>query len=202
MFPPLQFNLYFTAVINVAYTRFKACKYIMDALVHLRKETRTQGRGGATAGELAMATLHWGMLYADNAGVVSQSGEQLRKVLRLIVVVGAAFGLTASEMPVTTAIFNVEADGQVYNQTNEFVHLGGEVNHNADLFVEVDRRRRNAWCRLRNCTLELYDQPSAVVELKIRMLRAEVLGTMMLATSCRVHARMTTTRCADSTTAS
>ena len=182
--------------------------------MHLRKETRTQGRGGATAGELAMATLHWGMLYADNAGVVSQSGEQLRKVLRLIVVVGAAFGLTASEaktevvclctkeMPATTAIFNVEADGQVYNQTNEFVHLGGEVNHNADLFVEVDRRRRNAWCRLRNCTLELYDQPSAVVELKIRMLRAEVLGTMMLATSCRVHARMTTTRCADSTTAS
>ena len=35
---PLLFNIFFTAVINVAYARFKADKYIMDALVHLRKK--------------------------------------------------------------------------------------------------------------------------------------------------------------------
>ena len=35
------------------------------------------------------------MLYADDAGVVSQSPEQLRKMMRVIVC--AAFGLTASE---------------------------------------------------------------------------------------------------------
>ena len=38
--------------------------------------------------------------------------------------------------------------GQVYNETNGFVYLGGNVNHNADLSVEVNRRIRNAWCSL------------------------------------------------------
>ena len=33
---------------------------------------------------------------------------------------------------------NLQAAGQVYNQTNEFVYLGGNVNHNADLTIEVD----------------------------------------------------------------
>ena len=77
------------------------------------------------------------------------------------------------------SIFSVEAAGQVYNQTNEFVYLGGDVNHNADLPVEVDRRIRNAWCSFRKYTLELYDQPSAPLELKIRMLRAEVLEAIL-----------------------
>ena len=36
MLAPLLFNIFFAAVINVAYTRFKADKDIMDALVHLR----------------------------------------------------------------------------------------------------------------------------------------------------------------------
>ena len=39
-------------------------------------------------------------------------------------------------------------------------------------------RIRNAWCSFRKYTLELYDRPSAPLELKIRMLRAEVLETM------------------------
>ena len=39
----------------------------------------------------------WGMLYADDAGVVSQSPEQLRSMMGMIVVVYAVFGLTVSE---------------------------------------------------------------------------------------------------------
>ena len=42
---PLLFNVFFAAVINVASTRFKADKGIMDALVHLRKKTRRGGGG-------------------------------------------------------------------------------------------------------------------------------------------------------------
>ena len=39
----LLFNAFlFGAVINVAYTRFKADKNSMDAFVHLRKNTRTE----------------------------------------------------------------------------------------------------------------------------------------------------------------
>ena len=108
-----------------------------------------------------------------------------------IVVVYAAFGLTVSEakteimcfrakgMPESTATFNVEAAGQMYNQTNEFVYLVGNVNHNVDLSIEIDRYIRNAWCGFRKYTLELYDRPSAPLELKIRMLRVELLEKML-----------------------
>ena len=188
---PVLFNIFFAAVINVASTRFKADKGIMDALVHLRKKRGEGGRGEATAGESVLATPLWDMLYADDAGIVLRSPEKLRKMMGVIVVVYAAFGLTVSEakteimclrakeMPEFTATFGVEAAGQVYNQTNEFVYLGGNVNHNANLSIEVDRRIRNARCSFRKYTLELYDRPSAPLELKIRMLRAEVLEKML-----------------------
>ena len=144
-----------------------------------------------TVGEPALATSLWGILYAEDAGAVSQSPEQLRKMMGVIVVVCAAFGLPVLEakteimclrtkgMPESTVILSAEAAGQVYNQTNEFVHLGGNVNHNPDLSIEVDRRIRNAWCSFGKYTLELYDRPSAPLELKIRMLRAEVLEAIL-----------------------
>ena len=109
----------------------------------------------------------------------------------VIVVVCEAFGLAVSEakteivcvrakrMSESTAIFSVVAAGQVYSWSIEFVYLGWNVNHNADLSIEVDRRIRNAWCSLRHYTLELYDPPSALLELEIRILRAEVLETML-----------------------
>ena len=109
----------------------------------------------------------------------------------VIVVVCEAFGRTVSEtkteimclrtkgMPEATAIFRVEAVGQMYNRTNELVHLGGNVNHNDDLSIEVNRRIRNAGRSFRKYTLELYDRPSAPLELKIRMLRAEVIEAML-----------------------
>ena len=148
----------------------------MDALVHLRKKRGVGGRGEATVGDSALATPLWSMLYADDVGVVSQSPEQLRKMMGVIMVVCAAFGLTVSEaktkimclhakgLPESTATFSVEAAGQVYNQTNEFVYLGGNVNQNADLSIEVDRRVRNAWCSFRKYTLELYDRASAPLD--------------------------------------
>ena len=188
---PLLINIFFAAVIKLASTRFKADKGIMDALVHLRKKRGAGGRGEATVKESVLATPLWGMLYADDAGVVSQLPGQLKKMMGVIVVMCAAFGLTVSEakteimclrakgMLESTATFSVQAAGQVYNQTNEFVYLGGNVNHNADLSVEVDRRVRNAWCSFRKYALELYDRPSAPLELKTRMLRTEVLATML-----------------------
>ena len=109
----------------------------------------------------------------------------------VIVVVCAAFGLTVSDakteiiclrtkgMPESTATFSVEAASQVYHQTNEFLHLGGNVHQNADLSVKVDRRIYNAWYSFRKYTLELYDRPCAPLEPKIRIPRAEVLDTML-----------------------
>ena len=77
-----------------------------------------------------------------------------------------------------TNIFSVESAVEVYNQTDEVVYLGGNVDNDTDLSIQVDRRIRNAWCRFRMYTFELYDQPSASLELKLRMLRAEVLETV------------------------
>ena len=93
----LLFNISFATVINVAYTRFKADRDIKNALVPLRKKKGAEGRGEITAGEPVLTTPLWDMLYAHNAGVVSQSPEQLRGMRGMIVVVYAAFGFTVSE---------------------------------------------------------------------------------------------------------
>ena len=42
---PLLFNIVFAAFVNMAYTRFKADKDIMDTLVHPRKRTGAGWRG-------------------------------------------------------------------------------------------------------------------------------------------------------------
>ena len=43
---PLLFNIFFAAVINVAYTRFKADKDIMNVLEYMRKKKGAGGAGG------------------------------------------------------------------------------------------------------------------------------------------------------------
>ena len=89
------------------------------------------------------------MLYADDAGVVSQSAVKLSKIMEMIVIVYVAFGLTVSEdmadtmcfrttwMPESTAIFSVEAVGHVYKETREFVYLGRDIKHDAKLSIEI-----------------------------------------------------------------
>ena len=72
---PLLFNVFFAPVINLASTRFKADKGTMDVLVCLRKKRGAGGAGGRTVRESALATPLWGMLYADDDGVFSQSPE-------------------------------------------------------------------------------------------------------------------------------
>ena len=56
---------------------------------------------------------------------------------------------------------------------------GGMPTTKVDPSIKVDWRIRSAWCSFRKYTLELYDRPSAPLELKTRMLRAEVLETML-----------------------
>ena len=195
MLAPLLFNIFFAAVINVAYKHFKVDKDNMDALVHLRDKPPL-----------------WGMLYADHAGVVSQSPKQPRKMMGAVVVVSATFGRTVSGAKTeimrlrtkgileSTVIFSVEAAGEMDNQTNEFAYLGGNVNHNnTDLSIEIDRRIRNAWYTFRKYTLELYDRPSAPLELRTQMLRAEVLYNAGRLHHDGARARATTTRCAEHT---
>ena len=68
----------------------------MDASVHLMRKNKVDRRRKATTGEPVLATLVWGMLYDDDIGIVLQSPERPRKMMGVIVVVCAAFGLTVS----------------------------------------------------------------------------------------------------------
>ena len=62
----LLFNIFFAAVVNVAYTHFKADQDIIDALVRLRKKRGAGGRGGGYNHRRASP---------GHAGVVSQKPE-------------------------------------------------------------------------------------------------------------------------------
>ena len=79
----------------------------------------------------------------------------------------------------------------MYNQTNDFVYLGQNANHNPTLSIEVVRCIRNVWCSFRKYTLNLYDRPSTPLELKLQMLRAEVLKIVLYGcttwSSCLCH---------------
>ena len=128
----LMFNIFFAAVTYVVHMRFKEDKGTIDAFVHRRKKKGVEGRGEATVEEPVLATPLLGMLYAEDAGVVSQSPEQLRRMMGAVVVVCVAFGFAVSEVntettcwrakgvPKSAATFSVKAAGQVYKETNEF----------------------------------------------------------------------------------
>ena len=164
----------------------------MNALVRLRKKTGAGEREEATGGESALVTLLWSIPYAEGAGVASQPVEQLREMIEVIVVVCGVFSLTVSEatteiiylrtkgMSGPAAIFSLEAAGQLYNQTNDFVYLGGNINHNADLSIEVDRRiHTQRMAQLPDVHPRTVRPTERTPRFKIRMLRAEVLGTML-----------------------
>ena len=89
---PLLFNVYFAAVLNVVLQRFSEEPVILAELVHLKKPSTSTGP------EPAMDYVRravWGMLYADDAGIiVSRSLQGLAKMMEVIVEVCRAFALT------------------------------------------------------------------------------------------------------------
>ena len=67
----------------------------------------------------------------------------------------------------------IEATGQTYKQVKSFTCLGGAVIEVPDMFVEIARRTRACWMRIRRYLRELYDQPKVALSLKTRMVKAE-----------------------------
>ena len=157
------------------------CSGYKRGLYAFKSQPRHHERGweGVTIGKQVLATSAWAMRYANDAGVVSHSPEKVRKMMGGIVVVCAVFGCTVSEIkteimclhtkgrPESAAKFSVEAAGGVYSQTNKFVYLGGNVDHNTNLPIEVNRGIRSAWCSFGKYTLKLYDRQSAPLELRL-----------------------------------
>ena len=90
---PLLFNIFFAAVLTVVLQRFSEEPTILTELVHLKEPPTSMGP------EPAMDSVRravWGMLYADDACIVSRSPQGLAKMMEVIVEVCRAFALTVS----------------------------------------------------------------------------------------------------------
>ena len=131
----------------------------------------------------------WGMLYADDACIVSRSPQGLAKMMEVIVEVCRAFGLTVSAkktetmcMPpprTTRMMVRIEAAGQIYKQVQSFTYLGGAVTETPDMFVEIARRTGACWARIRRYSRKLYGQPKVALSLKTRMVKAEAIEPLL-----------------------
>ena len=195
---PLLFNIFFTAVLNVVLQRFSEEPSILTELVHLKEPSTSMGL------EPAMDYVRravWGMLYADDACIVSRSPQGLTKMMEVIVEVCRAFALTVSAKKTETmcmppprtprTMVRIEAAGQIYKQVQSFTYLRGAVTETPDMSVEIARRTRACWMRIRRYSRELYGQPKVALSLKTRMVKAEAIEALMYGCStwtlCQEH---------------
>ena len=97
---PLLVNVFFTAAIHAVQVRFSVDPDILRDLVHLEEDL---GEDGVKVEPLACVRRSvWGMLYADDGGIVSKSAEGLAKMMTVVTVFEAA-GLTVSEKKTETS---------------------------------------------------------------------------------------------------
>ena len=178
---PDLFNIFFVAVLTVAFDRFSIDKAVLGDSVRVVA-------GGNLTKEAAKRVL-WAMLYADDAGITSRSQASLEKMMTAIVEVCAAFGLIVSEKKTVTMHMRpptmkaeavaVEAAGQRYSQVDTFVYLGSNISSVGDVGPEIKRFTGYTW----NCFLKysraVCDNTYIAVADKVRFLKAEVLEIML-----------------------
>ncbi|CAB1103101.1 unnamed protein product [Ectocarpus sp. CCAP 1310/34] len=104
---PLLFNIFFAEVLEFAAIRFSEDDVVLRSLVCL-EEGKTEARGGEETPLDRGRKAVWGMLYADDAGVVSRSAEGLARVMTIIVEVFGEFGLTVSEKKTETLLMRAK----------------------------------------------------------------------------------------------
>ena len=194
---PLLFNMFFTAVLRVAEKRFLADAAITDNMVQLQRKEEGEKKGNSRTGKVdgrrgkegEEVQRLWGMLYADDAGIVSRSSEGLERMMTVIATACSSFGLTVSEAKTEImfletkgggkVFFTINAAGQVCKQTIEFVYLVGAITADRDLSIETTRRLQRAWACFQRYKMEIYDRPGVRLGLKVRLLKAEVVETLL-----------------------
>ena len=144
--------MFFMAVkLRVAEKRFLADAAITDNMVQLQRMEKGEKKGTSRTGKVdgrrgkqeEDVQRLWGMLYADDAGIVSRSSVGLERMMTVIVTACSVFGLTVSEAKTEIMClktkgggkvsFTINAAGQIYKQTVEFVYLGGAMTADRDL---------------------------------------------------------------------
>ena len=131
----------------------------------------------------------WGILYADDACIVSRSPQGLAKIMEVIVEICRAFALTVLAKKTETicmlpphtprTMAQVEAAGKPYKQVQSFTYLGGAVTDVPGIIVEIARQTRACWMRIRRYLRELYDQPEVALFLKARIVNAETIEALL-----------------------
>ena len=183
----LLFNSFFVVVLTVVLQRFREEPAILAELVHLKEPPTSMGPEPAMDYVLRRAV--WGMLYADDACIVSQSPQGLVKMMEVIVEIRQAFTLTVSAKKTETmcmppphtprTMVQVEAAGQTYKQVQSFTYLGGAVPEVPDMSVQIARRTRLCWMRISRYLRNPYDQPKVALSLKTRMVKAEAIEALL-----------------------
>ena len=123
---PLLFNMFFTAVLRVAEKRVLADATITDNMVQLQRKEKGEKKGTSRTGKVDRrrdkegedVQRLWGMLYADDAGIVSRSSEGLERMMTVIVTACSSFGLTVSEAKteITWGRNQRRGEGVLHNQ--------------------------------------------------------------------------------------
>ena len=84
--------------------RFSEDPDIVRDLVHLEENLEENAARESSDPLACVRTAVWGMLYADDAGIVFKSSEGLVKMMTVIVTVFEAAGLTVSEKKTETML--------------------------------------------------------------------------------------------------
>ena len=68
-----------------------------------------------------------------------------------------------------------------YTSQNEFVYLGGAITADRELpgMYRITRRLQRAWACFQGYKMEIYDRPGVRLRLKVRLLSAVVMETLL-----------------------
>ncbi|CAB1116295.1 unnamed protein product [Ectocarpus sp. CCAP 1310/34] len=118
---PLLFIIFFAEVLEVVVIRFSEDYVVLRNLVCLEEGKTEAGGGGETPLDRVRRAV-WGMLYADDAGVVSRSAEGLARMMTIIVEVFGEFGLTVSEKKTETLLMRAKDKPTTISQPSPRLH--------------------------------------------------------------------------------
>ena len=200
MLSPLLFNVFFPAEFHAVPVPFSQDEAIVRHLIQISdaRVVKTEEREPLACARRAV----WAMLYADDAGIVSMSVEGLAKMMTIIVTAlkimastvtfFEAAGLTLfTEKTGTMRLlydrqtrqlappFVTESAGQRYDQAAQFVYSSGVIHESADLSPKIARWIRLMRACLKRFVPELYDRTAATLRKSKRVLKAEVIETLL-----------------------
>ena len=116
---PLLFNIFFAAILLVELERFSKDAGILADLIHLQEQPSKVGP--ETALECVRRAI-WGILYTEDACIVSRSPRGLGRMMAVFVKVSGTFGLIISERKTETICMPIPrtpATKMVFNPTGQ-----------------------------------------------------------------------------------